>query len=104
MKRKIRIKLKDKCNSKLALVNSFVSSLKDIGVNAYINGGVQFEREFKMLSLGIGEKEDYVDFISEYIKSMPYVENILDIVLSSLDKNELIEIVNEIKKEYDSNL
>lgn len=58
-----------------------------------------------MLSLGIGEKEDYVDFISEWIKSMPYDEDrILGMVLSKLDKEQLNNIINEIKTQYDSNL
>lgn len=84
---------------------SFLSDLKDIGVDALINGGTQWDRDFKMLSLGIGEKEDYIDFISEWIKSMPYDEDrILGMVLSKLDKEQLNNIINEIKTQYDSNL
>ena len=148
MKRKVRIKLKAKCNSKLAFVkiikeytnwglkdskffadrlfddfennrnrfcelelvnpqnfNSFLSDLKDMGVDAFITGGIQWDRDFKMLSLGIGDKEDYISFISEFIKNIPYDENsILDMVLSKLDQDDLNDIINEIKKEYDSNL
>ena len=85
--------------------SSFVNSMKDIGVDAYITGGVQWNRDFKMLSLGIGEKEDYINFISECIQSMPYGENrILEMALSMLDKDQLNDIVNKIKKEYDSSL
>lgn len=83
---------------------SFVNSMIDIGVKAYIVGGVQFNRDFKMLSIGIGEKEDYVRFISEHIKSSTYDNSILDKVLSKLDKAQLNEIINEIKIEYDSSL
>lgn len=97
-------------SSELILKNShdfksFLRDLKDIGVDAYITGGIEWERDFKMLSLGIGEKEDYIDFIFEYIKGTPYDEDIiLNIILSKLNKDELNNIINEIKTQYDSNL
>lgn len=84
---------------------SFLSDLKDIGVDAYVTGGTQWDRDFKMLSLGIGEKEDYINFISEYIRCMPYEDNpILGMALSMLNKDQLNDIINKIKKEYDSSL
>jgi hypothetical protein len=83
---------------------SFVNSVGDIGIKAYIVSGVQFDRDLKMLSIGIGEKEDYIGFISEHVKNTRDISDILDMVLSKMDKNQLNEIINEIKLEYDSSL
>lgn len=74
------------------------SKLKDIG-NFEFNSGVSWERELKMLSLGIGDNDDYVMFILEYSSLLGNegFEKLLKTVLSKLDKKELIDIVNKIK-------
>lgn len=73
------------------------SKLKDIG-NFEFND-VSWERELKMLNLGIGDNYDYVMFILEYSSLLGNegFEKLLKTVLSKLDKKDLIDIVNKIK-------
>jgi hypothetical protein len=60
-----------------------------------INGGTQYQRELKMLQLGIGDKEDVVNFISQSILgNFGNSEEILEIALNKLSKQDLEEILN----------
>jgi len=78
-----------------------ISEIKEIDGEFVINGGTQWERNAKMLSLGIGEESDYSDFIKEHILTSALVdsENILNFALSKLSKEELIEVFSKIKLE-----
>jgi hypothetical protein len=64
-----------------------------------VTGGLSWERDSKMLSLGIGETEDYVNFVSEYMSYNYLEENkmILEVLFSKLEKGDLVELVNKIK-------
>ena len=64
-----------------------------------ISGGLSWERDSKMLGLGIGETEDYANFVSEYMSYNNLEENkmILGILFSKLEKEDLVELVNKIK-------
>jgi len=75
-----------------------ISRIKDFG-DFYVTGGLSWERDLKMLNLGIGELEDYSQFISEYIKFNDINETklILENILSKLEKQDLVEIINKIK-------
>jgi hypothetical protein len=54
----------------------------------------EFERELKMLSLGLGELEEYSSFIRDYLDTnYGFLENIL----SKLKKEDLQELINEIE-------
>lgn len=83
----------------------FTSNIKNYG-NFLVNGGKSWERESKMLGIGVGDIDDYCGFIIEHITSSGFEEgkDILNLILSKLDKDTLIEIVNKISKIYDSNL
>ena len=58
-----------------------------------INGGTEWSRNYKILSLGLGDKSEYVDFIKECIS---YDKQIIDLVLSELTKDDLWDILNKI--------
>ena len=64
-----------------------------------VTGGLSWERDSKMLGLGIGETEDYTNFVSEYMSYNNLEENkmILGILFSKLEKEDLVELVNKIK-------
>ena len=64
-----------------------------------VTGGLSWERDSKMLGLGIGETEDYANFVSEYMSYNNLEENkmILGILFSKLEKEDLVELVNKIK-------
>ncbi len=76
----------------------FIDGLKDIDGQFIVNGGAQWERNIKMLQLGIGEKDDYIEAISEDIKSSNS-DNLLLFVLGKLTKEELKDAFNQIKIE-----
>ena len=54
-----------------------------------------------MLDLGIGDDEDYVDFIVEYFKNnFEDQKDFLKFVLSNLKREELISIFEKTKETY----
>jgi hypothetical protein len=76
----------------------FSTKIKEFG-DFYVTGGLSWERNFKMLSLGVGELEDYVNFVSEFMTLNNTEENkeILEVLFTKLEKNDLVELVNKIK-------
>ena len=76
----------------------FTTKIKDFG-DFQVTGGLSWERDAKMLGLGIGETEDYANFVSEYMTLNNIKENkmILEILFSKLKKEDLVELVNKIK-------
>ena len=64
-----------------------------------VTGGLSWERNAKMLGIGIGEIEDYATFLSEYMSYNNIDENkmILESLFSKLEKGDLVELVNKIK-------
>jgi hypothetical protein len=83
------------CLDYLKEVLSGKSKTISLGGTYKINGGLQYLREYKILSLGIGEKLDYHNFISEHIKNNNY--DIMEVILSKLSKEDLIEVFNKIE-------
>lgn len=81
-------------------IDQFRKDLKEIGgqylVRKEKNGGIEFEREYKLLTLGLGEQEDYVDFISENLNYFTNQEDTIKFILSKLTKEDLIELVNKL--------
>ena len=62
-----------------------------------ITGSISWERDVKLLSLGIGDKSDYLKFFSEYLNfNEKDFNNILDKIISKIDKEKLVEILNEL--------
>lgn len=76
----------------------FTTKIKEFG-DFQLTGGLSWERNVKMLSLGIGETGDYVNFVSEYMTLNNKEENkeILEVLFSKLKKEDLVELVNQIK-------
>jgi hypothetical protein len=71
--------------------------LPKCGGNIIFNGGKEYERELKMLSLGIGDKDDYYSFLMDYIYiNKEFITNIL----SKLEKEDLQKLIKEINDSY----
>ena len=81
-------------------IKKFTTEIKDIDGEFFVNGGTQWERNIKMLRLGIADKSDYTDFMKEYILSkIGNSEEILNFVFDKVTKEELQEIFNKINIE-----
>lgn len=66
--------------------------------NYEINGGVQWQREANMLKLGIGTREDYLDFIKQSIQTnFGNSEQLLTFVLNKLSDEQLHETLEKIE-------
>ena len=76
--------------------NNFVEDLKGIGEFEF-SGGLAYEREGKVLSLGIGECEDYISYILKKSKMVSFEKNskVLEYLLERLDKKELIVVLEK---------
>lgn len=83
-------------NSKIPNFTEFKFDLLEIGADCDIIGGVQWERNYKMLELGIGDIEDYRLFLKEYITLNS--EDYLDLLISKLSDEGLKEVFKEISK------
>jgi hypothetical protein len=78
----------------------FVNEIKNIDGLFIINGGVQWDRNVKMLKLGISEKSDYIEFMKDYILNrFENSEELLTFVLNKFSKEELQEVFNRINIE-----
>ena len=83
-------------------IKKFISELKDISGKFEVNGGTQWQRNYKMLAIGLGEKSEYVDFISEHISDNITLEESKDLIkfiIDKLTKEEVEEIFSKIKIE-----
>ncbi len=76
----------------------FTKNIKDFG-HFHVTGGLSWERDAKMLGIGVGDLEDYANFVSEYMSYNNSDENkmILEALFSKLKKEDLVELVNKIK-------
>lgn len=76
----------------------FTSKIKELG-DFYVTGGLSWERNAKMLSLGVGDTEDYVNFVAEYMTLNNVEENkmLLKVIFDKSKKEDLVELVNKIK-------
>jgi hypothetical protein len=77
-------------------IDKFRKDLENIGGQYLVNGGVEFDREYKLLTLGLGEQEDYVDFISNNLNYFSNQEDTIKLILTKLSKEDLIEITNKL--------
>lgn len=75
-----------------------IMKIKNYG-DFQVTGGISWLRDSKMLSLGIGDTEDYARFMSECITYNDVDENkrILELIFNKLSKEDLVELVNQIK-------
>jgi hypothetical protein len=76
----------------------FTTEIQDIG-DFKINGGLSWERNLKMLRLGVGDLEEYTNFLAEYISMNNSDDNkvMLQRIFTKLKKEDLVEIVENIK-------
>lgn len=66
--------------------------------NYEINGGVQWQREANMLKLGIGSRQDYLDFLKQHIQTnFGNSDEMLTFVLDKLTQEQLQETIDKIK-------
>jgi hypothetical protein len=77
-------------------IDQFRKDLREIGGQYLVNGGVEFDREYKLLTLGLGEQEDYVDFISQNLNYFTNQQEAIKLILTKLSKEDLIEITNKL--------
>ena len=77
-------------------IEQFRKDLNDVGGQYIVNGGLEFEREYKLLTLGLGEQDDYVDFISENLNYFTNQEDTIKFILSKLTKEDLIELTKKL--------
>jgi hypothetical protein len=78
----------------------FTTEIKDVGGRFVVNGGVQWDRNVKMLQLGIADKPDYIEFMKDYIlNKFDNSEDLLTFVLDKLSKEDLQEVFNKINIE-----
>ena len=76
----------------------FTKNIHNFG-HFQITGGISWERDAKMLGIGVGDIEDYANFVSDYMSYNNTDENrmILEVLFSKLEKEDLVELVNKIK-------
>ncbi len=76
----------------------FTKNIHNFG-HFQVTGGLSWERDAKMLGIGVGDIEDYAHFVSDYMSYNNMDENriILENLFSKLDKKDLVELVNKIK-------
>ena len=80
----------------------FINGMKEFVLGEFIvTGGLQWDRNIKMLSLGIADESEYIDFTNEFLidnRNLEVSETILRFALSKLSKEELQEVFTEINK------
>ncbi len=83
-----------------SLRDYFINEIKNLDGGYVINGGAQWERNVKMLKLGIGEIEDYKDFIKEEIMmNSDNSSELINFILSKLSREVLEETFNKFTQE-----
>jgi hypothetical protein len=70
----------------------------DYIIDFEINGGTQWQREIKMLQLGVGERKDYLDFLKQHIQTnFGNSEELITFVLNKLSDEQLKETLEKIE-------
>jgi hypothetical protein len=89
-------------NDNINYAKKFREDIINCGGNFQINGGLEFQRNYKILELGIGENSDYIDFISEsfFQNILKNPQDFLKSVLKKLKREELIELFDNSKESY----
>jgi hypothetical protein len=97
-------------NTGINYAKKFREEIKNCGGEFIVSGGTELMREFKMLELGIGDNQDYADFIVDYyengfeltLNNINYRNktDFLKFVVSKLKREELISIFEKAKETY----
>lgn len=79
----------------------FREEIKNCGGEFIVSGGAELMRDFKMLELGLGDNQDYADFIIDYYENdFEDQKEFLKFVLSKLKREELVSIFEKAKETY----
>lgn len=80
----------------------FINGMREVIQGKFnVTGGIQWQRNLKMLSLGIADESDYIDFTNEFLidnRNLEVSQTILRFALSKLSKEDLQEVFTEINK------
>jgi|LauGreDrversion4_2_1035121.scaffolds.fasta_scaffold16736_8 hypothetical protein len=79
------------------IIDKLKQDLLDIDLMFIMDGDKGFERERKLLTLGLGEKEDYISFFVEFEDLFDNQKEILNLALNKLSMEDLKEIFGKIK-------
>jgi hypothetical protein len=60
--------------------------------------GVEMEREQKLLSLGLGQRDECVAFLSDYMKMFRNFDDVLKLTFSYLTDEELADVISKLEK------
>ena len=60
--------------------------------------GIEMEREQKLLSLGFGQRDECIDFLSDYMKMFRNFDDVLKLTLSYLSDEELADVISKLEK------
>jgi hypothetical protein len=84
-------------------LNNLISSLLQNTSGKYIIDNIESDREKKILSLGIGSNEDFVNFISTEISYRPteYVQNHINYILSKLNREQLEDVFSKVTEDIE---
>lgn len=79
----------------------FRDEISNSGGKFIVSGGTEFMRDFKILDLGIGDNEDYANFIIDYYENnFEDQKEFLKFVLSKLHREDLMSIFEKAKETY----
>lgn len=79
----------------------FREEIKNCGGEFIVSGGTELMRDFKILDLGVGDNEDYANFIIDYYENnFEDQKEFLKFVLSKLNREELLSIFEKAKETY----
>ena len=81
-------------------VRKFIDDLKECGGELVVNGGTEWLRHYKVLSIGLGDKKEYSDFISNHIydnRNIGETKELIDFMIDKLSKEEISELFKKIK-------
>jgi len=86
----------------LNYAKKFRQDIIDCGGKFQVSGGIEFQRNYKMLELGIGDNSDYIDFIAEsfFQNGLENPEEFLKFVLTRFNREQLIELFGRAKESY----
>jgi hypothetical protein len=88
-------------NTGINYAKKFRDEIVNCGGKFIISGGTDFMRNFKILDLGIGDNEDYANFIVDYYENnFEDQKEFLKFVLSKLNREDLMSIFEKSKETY----
>ena len=81
-------------------IRKFINELKEVDGMFEVTGGTEWQRNYKMLAIGLGDRSEYVDFITEHISDNRTLEESKDLIrfiIKKLTKKEIEEVFSKIK-------